>query len=121
MMSTGFFTAAFGTFEMVLLYGAMLAWIVTSILMLAGRKILSRDIDAFGGFFFAAVGIAWVLVVFPFEFALFADVLPEFLRFLMQWITDDVARVLMVLSIIVNLGVGVYSLMLRIAVRKARK
>ena len=48
-------------------------------------------------------------MVFPFEFAYFADVLPESLRFLVQWISNDIARVLMVLGIIVHLGAAVYS------------
>ena len=120
MLSTGFFTASFGILEMILLYLSMSTWIVTSVLMLAGRKVLSRDVDAYGGFLFTVLGISWLVMVFPFEFALFANVLPEFLRFLVQWITNDVARVLFVLSIIVNLGVGIYSLLLRVEVRKAR-
>jgi hypothetical protein len=48
-------------------------------------------------------------VGFPFEFAEFADVLPESLRFLVQWISNDIARVLMVLAIIVHLAGAVYS------------
>jgi hypothetical protein len=57
--STGFFTATFGTLEMLMLYGL------------------------------------WGL-------------LPESLRFLVQWISNDIARVLMVLGIIVYLGAAVY-------------
>lgn len=119
MLSTGFFTASFGILEMILLYLSMSTWIVTCVLMLAGRKVLSRDLDAYGGFLLPVVGISWLVMVFPFEFSLFANVLPEFLRFLVQWITNDVARVLFVLSIIVNLGVAIYSLILRVSVRKA--
>jgi hypothetical protein len=46
--------------------------------------------------------------VFPFEFAHFADVSPDSLRFLVGWISNDIARVLMVLAIIVYLGAAVY-------------
>ena len=119
MLSTGFFTASFGIFEMIMLYGSLFAWIVTAALMLAGLKGPSRDFDAFGGLLFAGVSIAWILVVFPFDFALFADVLPVFLRFLMQWISNEVAWVLMMLSIVVNLCFAIYSLVLRVSVRKA--
>ena len=119
IISTGFFTATFGTLEMIMLYGSLSAWIVTGALMLFGRKANSRDFDAFGGLVFATVGIVWVFVVYPFDFALFANVLPDFLRFLVQWITNDIARGLMVFSIIGNLAFAVYSLILRVAVRKA--
>ncbi len=120
MWSTGFFTATFGTLEMLLLYGSLIAWIVTGALEGFGRKNLSRDFDAFGGLIFVTVGIAWLFVVFPFEFAYFADVLPDFLRFLVQWISNDIARVTMVLGIIVNLVAAVYSAISRVFVRKAR-
>jgi hypothetical protein len=118
--STGFFTATFGTLEMLLLYGSLIYWIVASALLLIGRKNLSRDLDVFGGLIFVTVGITWLFVVFPFEFTYFADVLPDFLRFLVQWISNDVARVLMVLGIIVHLVLAVYSTTLRVFVRKAR-
>jgi hypothetical protein len=36
-------------------------------------------------------------------------VLQDFLRFLVQWISNDIARVLMVLYIIAMGGAGVYS------------
>jgi len=116
--STGFFTATFGTLEMLLLYGSLIYWIVTSALMLFGCKNLSRDFDI-PGLFFVTVGIAWLFMVFPFDFAYFADVLPDFLRFLVQWISNDIARVVMVLWIIVNLVAAVYYGILRVFVRKA--
>jgi len=66
---------------MLLLYGSLICWIVTSAVLLFGRKNLSRDLDSFGGLIFATVGIAWLFVVFPFEFAYFADVVPDFSDF----------------------------------------
>ena len=117
--STGFFTTAFGTVEMIMLYGSLIAWIITGALEgVFGRKSLSRDFDAFGGFIIVIVGITWLLVVFPFEFANFANVLPDFLRFLVQWISNEIARVLMVLVLIVTLVMVVYSTILRVLVRK---
>ena len=56
MFSTGFFTAAFGMLEMILLYGSLIFWIVTCTVLLLELKDLSRDIDSFGGLGFAAVG-----------------------------------------------------------------
>ncbi len=98
MWSTGFFTATFGTLEMIMLYGSWIAWIITSVLEgVLGQRLLSRLFDTFGGIIFIAVATAWLLVVFPFEFTYFADVLPVILRFLLQWISNDIARVIMVL------------------------
>lgn len=119
MWSTGFFTATFGMLEMLMLYGSLIFWIVTSALILFNRKNPSRDLDSFGGLFFVTVGISWLLVVFPFEFTYFADVLPDFLRFLLQWISNDIAQVLMVLAIIVHLVLAIYSGILRVFVHKA--
>ena len=108
--STGFFTATFGTFEMIALYGIWVYWIVAAGLEgVLGLRLHSRIFDAFGGLIFSTICIAWLLVVFPFEFAYFADVLPESLRFLVQWISNDIARVLMVLGIIVHLGAAIYT------------
>ena len=108
--STGFFTAKFGTLEMIMLYGSLIFMIVSAGLEgIFGQRLLSRLWDAFGGLIFATLAIAWLLVAFPFEFTYFADVLPDFLRFLVQWISNDIARVLMVLIIIVILGAAIYT------------
>jgi hypothetical protein len=120
VMSTGFLTEKFGTLEMIMLYGPLVFWITTSTFILIGWKNPSRDLDSFGGLFFATFAISWNLVVFPFDFAHFADVLPEFLRFLFGWISNDVARVIMTLEIAVHLIFGVYSFILRVFVYKAR-
>jgi len=107
--STGFFTAAFGTSEMLLLYGLLLLGIVSASLeSVFSRRLLSRLFDVFGGLILAAVCTVWLLMVFPFEFANFADVVPDSLRFLVQWISNDVARVIMVLAIIVYVGAEIY-------------
>jgi len=118
MFSTGFFTATFGTLEMVLLYGTPIYWIFTCAVLLLELKDLSRDIDSFGGLMFAAVGFAWLFVVFPFDFAYFADVLPDTLRFLVQWISNDIARIVLVLGFIVHLFLTIFSGVQRLMVRK---
>lgn len=119
--STGFFTAKFSTLEMILFYGYLIVVMVSGALYgLFGRKHLSRYFDVFGGMIFAAVAITWLLMVFPFDFAYFADVLPDFLRFLVQWFSNDIARVLMVLGILVHLVGQVWMGLLFVFVRKAR-
>jgi hypothetical protein len=120
LMDTGFYTGRFGTMEMIMLYGPLVFWITTSSFILMGWKNPSRNLDSFGGLFFATFAISWLLVVFPFEFAHFADVMPEFLRFLLGWISNDVARVIIVLDMIIHLIFGVYSFILWIFVYKAR-
>ena len=108
--STGFFTTAFGALEVIMLYGNLTAWTVTGFLEgVLGQRLLSRLFDVFGGIIFITVSLAWLLVVFPFDFAYFADVLPDFLRFLVQWISNDIARGIMVIGVIVFTVVAVYS------------
>jgi hypothetical protein len=110
MRPTGFFTARFGASEMLMFYGSLVFWIVTAGLEgVLGQRLLSRLFDTFGGLFFAAAATAWLLVVFPFEFAHLADLLPNFLRFSVKWISNDIARVLMVLGIVGYLGAAIYA------------
>jgi len=120
-VSTGFFTSKFNTFEMILLYGFFIYWIITSVLILIGQKHPSRNLDSYGGLFFATFTIGWLIVIFPFQFTHFADVLPDFLRFLLQWISNEFAIVLLIILFVVHLILAVYSLILRLFVRKARK
>ena len=106
---TGLFTEAFGTAEALMLYGSLVFWVVSAGLEgILGRRLLSRLVEVFGGLILATFATAWLLAVFPFEFANFADVLPESLRFLVQWISNDIARVLMVLGVVVYLGAAAY-------------
>jgi hypothetical protein len=110
MWSTGFLTAAFGALEMIMLYGNLITWVITGALEgVLGQRLLSRLFDVFGGIIFITISFAWLLVVFPFEFTYFADVLPAFLRFLVQWISNDIARVIMVIGIILLVVAAVYS------------
>ena len=108
--STGFFTAEFGRWEMFLFYGHLIMWIITASLEgILGQRLLSRLFDTFGGILFAGIATVLLLVAFPFEFEYIADVLPEFLRFLVQWISNDIIRVLMVLGTIMYLVFAIYA------------
>ncbi len=119
LFSTGFFTASFGPLEMVLLYGTPIYWIFTCTVLLLEFIDLSRDIDSFGGLAFAAIAFGWLSVVFPFDFVYFADVLPEPLQFLVQWMSNDIARVLLVIGFIVHLFLAILAGVMRVKVRKA--
>ncbi len=120
-VSTGFFTPKFSIFEMVMLYGIIIYWITTSVLILIGQKHPSRDLDTYGGLFFATFAFVWLIVIFPFDFTYFANVLPHFLRFLVQWISNEIALVLLIILFIIHLIFAIYSLILRLHVRKARE
>ena len=108
--STGFFTSKFGTLEIIMLYGNLIAWAITGTLEgILGQRLLSRLFDVFGGIIFIDISLLWLFVIFPFNFTHFADVLPEFLRFLVQWISNDIAGGIMVIGIILLAVAAVYS------------
>jgi len=118
MWSTGFFTSAFGSLEMFLFYGILIYQILpTASKALFGRKNLARPFEILGSVLGAGV-LAFLFVVFPFDFAYFADVLPSFLRFLVQWISNDIVRVLMVLGIIAAPVMTIYTAILYVFVRR---
>lgn len=109
IQSTGFFTSKFGTMEIIMLYGFWIFWITTASLeAIFNQRLLSRIVDTFGGVIFATIAIAWNLVVFPFDFTYFANVLPESIRFLVQWISNDIAWVTMVVLMILHLLAAIY-------------
>lgn len=109
MRSTGFFTDSFSTLEMFFLYGYSVFWIISAGLEgVLGRRLLSRLFDVFGGVIFGGICIIWLLAVFPFEFSNFADVLPNSIRFLLGWISNDIAKAIMMLGIIIHLGAAIY-------------
>lgn len=108
--STGFFTSSFETAEMILLYGSLVFWMATSSLDgIFNRRLLSRLLDSCGGIIFASISFAWLFFTFPFEFAYFADLLPESLRFLAQWISNEIARIILVIGFVFHLGAAIYS------------
>jgi hypothetical protein len=116
--TTGFFTSKFGILEALLFYGVLIYQVVpTTLTALFGRKNFARFFEALGAVL-GTVGLAWFFVVFPFDFAYFADVLPEFLRFLVQWISNDIIRVLMVLGLIAAPVMAIYLAILYLLVRR---
>ncbi len=118
MWSTGFFTSKFDTSEMLLFYVSLMFGIVTTVVRgLFGRKNLARLFDIFG-LILVTVALIWLFIVFPFDFAYFADVLPSFLRFLLQWISNDIAKAFMAIGIIIMPIATVYIATLYVFVRR---
>lgn len=96
--STGFFTSSFGSTEAFFLYGSIITGAAGPLARLAtGRRNASR-LPELAASVFWIVSSAWLLVVFPFNFAHFADVVPGFLQFLVSWITNDIAWLLFALG-----------------------
>jgi hypothetical protein len=119
--ATGFFVPNLGLYDMIMIYGIPIYWITTSALILVGQKHPSRDLDSYGGLFFATFAFGWLLVVFPFDTTYFTAALPEALRFLVQWVTTEIALALLFVFFVVHLVLAIYSLILRFYVREARK
>lgn len=110
LLATGFFTPKFGIMEMIFFYGFWLMWIITATLeSILNQRLLSRIFDSFGGILFAVIACMWLLIVFPFDFSYLADLLPGPIRFLIQWISNIVARVIIAILFILHLIAAVYS------------
>jgi hypothetical protein len=93
--STGFFTAGFGGFEAFLLYGSVFSSAVGPVTRsITGSRNSARLSEIFASTFWI-ISSALLLTSFPFNFAHVGDVVPEFLRFLASWITNDIAWALL--------------------------
>jgi len=116
--STGFFTSEFGAVEAFLLYAALL-WGLIPLLakFVLGRKNVVRPLELFGSCLFL-VATAYLLAVFPFDFAHLADPLPGFLEFVLDWISDGIAKVLLAIGVVVTVLLIPYTLLLYRAVRR---
>jgi len=97
--TTGFFTPSFGPTEAFALYGSILMGMIGPLVKVAtGRRNVARPPEMLASLFWIGSS-AWLLIAFPFNFAYFADVVPQFLRFLVSWITNDIARVLLAIGL----------------------
>jgi len=98
--ATGFFTASFGSIEAFMLYGSIFAGVTGPVARFAiGRRNVARPIEMLTSLFYI-IGSAWLLLIFPFNFAHLGDVMPDLLRFLVSWITNDIGRVIIILGIV---------------------
>ena len=96
--SSGFFTPSFGALEQFLFYGSILLGMLGPITRMAtGRRNAARPPELMSSILWIVASI-WLLSVFPFNFAHFADVIPDFLRFLVSWVTNDIATILIILG-----------------------
>lgn len=118
--STGFFTSKFGRLEQFLLYGSLFFGIISSVgKIIMGRKNVIRPLEAFGAFF-SCVALLWLLHVFPFDFSHLSDFLPEILRLITMWISNDIAKMFMILGVIGSLVTAIYIIALYVSIHSLR-
>lgn len=113
---TGFFTGQFGPFEMLCLYGPIaLSLAAPTARALTGQRNPGRPLEVVTNVCMVLAAL-WFLRVFPFDFTHLADALPPALRFTLDWITNDVGRIILVLQVIVGSLVAVVTLLKFISV-----
>jgi hypothetical protein len=118
LWSTGFFTSSFGATEAFFLYSSILVGTAGPLArFVTGRRNISRPPELAASALWIA-GSAWLLFVFPFNFAHLADVVPEFLRFLVSWITNDIAWVLFLLGTLGGIVFAPVNVVLYLRVRR---
>jgi hypothetical protein len=118
--NTGFFTTSFGPLEMFCLYGPMLFSLAAPAVRVAiGRRNPARPLDVAGKLFLGIASL-WLLIVFPFNFAHLADVLPGGIQFLISWISDGPGRIALILQIAFGLLGAIGTLITYLRVRQRR-
>ena len=119
--STGFFTPKFGPVEVFFFYAPILFGAGTAAARgILGRRNAIRPLDVFGGVL-STVALIWLYSVFPFDFSHITDVLPGFLRFTVQWASNDIVRFFMMMGIIATPIMAVYTSVLYVFVRRELK
>jgi len=116
--STGFFTPRFGQTGMFLFYAPILLDIFKpAAKVVVGRKNTLRPFDA-AHLGLSFIEVVWMYMVFPFEFSHLADILPVFLQFILGWISNNIARVLMIVAMIATSISTAYNAVLYVLVRE---
>ncbi|MBL8164063.1 MAG: hypothetical protein JNJ61_18895, partial [Anaerolineae bacterium] len=100
--NTGYFTEKFRAIEMFALYAPlMLGFAAPAVRALTGSRNVARPYEAATSLLLA-LGSLWLLTRFPFDYTHLPDVLPAGLRFILAWVTDDIARIVLLLQVIVG-------------------
>jgi hypothetical protein len=101
---SNFYTDKFGMLEMLGQYGFWLVWVITAGLEgVLGRRFESRVFDIFGGILFATVATLWLVIVFPYDFSYFTDLMPDLIKPLFDWINNEIGRLILFLVFIFHL------------------
>ena len=101
-VNSGFFTEKFGTLEALCLYvPILLGLFAPAVRAWTGHRNPARPFEIVTSLIMA-FGSLVLLIVFPFSFAHLADTLPEGLRFILAWVTDDIGKIPLILQVIVG-------------------
>lgn len=117
LTATGFFTAQFGPFEMLCLYGPiLLAPAAAFTRAMSGQRNPARPVEAFANLCMALAAI-WLLRVFPFNFTHLSDALPAAIQFTLAWVTNDIGRLILMLQVVVGMLIALITLLRFFVVR----
>lgn len=98
---TGFFTNEFGMTERLALYGPIFLTMIPPVVRASlGSRNAGRPWEAIANLGLA-LGSLWLFFVFPFNFTHLTDVLPAFMQFVFSWISDGIARIVLVLQVLI--------------------
>lgn len=101
-VNSGFFTEKFGVLQALCLYVPLiLGLFAPAVRAWTGHRNPARPYEIATSLLLS-LGSLVLLIGFPFSFAHLADTLPEGLRFILAWVTDDIGRILMILQIIIG-------------------
>lgn len=107
--STGFFTSEFTALGGFMFFGGMVYGALPVLVrVVTGRKNPSRPFDAVGSAFIAVICV-YMLVVFPLDFAHLGDLLPDFLEDLVELISNDIARIILVIGAVASPFIALYN------------
>ncbi len=116
--NTEFFTARFGPLEMLALYGPIVISFAAPIVrLISGRVNPARPFDALTSVCLA-LGSLWLPIVFPLNFAHLTDVLPEVIRFMFSWLSNDIGRFVLILQVIVSVVAAPMGIFTYVTVRR---
>jgi hypothetical protein len=104
---TGFYTSEFDQLDALVLFGPLLFGLLPPVVRtLRGRKNIARPWDIASTMLFV-LSSAYFLCQFHFDMTFFAVPLPEGMRFLIDWVTEDIAKVVLVIGVIGGvIGIG---------------
>jgi len=105
-----FYSSSFNRMDTIALYSFWMVWIITAGLEgLLGLRLWSRLFDSFGAILVAAFACLWLFVRFPFDYSYFPQLLPANLHWMLAWVGNGVARVVLLLSFLFHLFAAFYS------------
>ena len=95
---TGFYTSEFGRLDAVLLLGPLLFGLLPPLVRtLRGSKNIARPWDILGSML-CVLSSAYFLCAFPFDMAFFAVPLPDGLEPVIDWVSEDIAKVFLAIG-----------------------